>query len=333
MLISLVIPVYNAELYLDRCLDSVLKQTYLNLEVILVNDGSKDGSGALCDKYGAKDNRVKVHHQENRGHSGARNAALRIATGDYIGFIDSDDEIEPDMVADFVQVIEDFKPDFVSSNVMQYVQGNKRFNLLRNDLPYQKVLDASAIKTHFLQPYYGGYMGAIPSVWSKMYNAAFLKSNDLWFDETVKRGGDYWFNFYVFARAQTAYAIDKSYYHYFANDGSVIRSLRENQFEMFLTSRERLLRENESLHCEINWVKLNTNFVNIVNEFLLSYIRNRSILESYKKITSILRNASFKTALFNNAVQTPHVKLIAKLVKWNLPLLAFGVYFGWAKKP
>lgn len=95
--ITVIIPVYNVEKYLRKCVDSVLAQTYTNLEVILIDDGSPDNCPAICDEYAAKDERVKVIHQQNAGVSAARNAGLDAATGDYIGFVDSDDWIEPDM--------------------------------------------------------------------------------------------------------------------------------------------------------------------------------------------------------------------------------------------
>jgi glycosyltransferase involved in cell wall biosynthesis len=96
-LISVIIPVYKAEAYIERCLDSVLAQTHREIEVILVDDGSPDNSGAICDTYAQKDMRIKVIHKENGGASSAKNAALEIATGEYIGFVDSDDHIHPQM--------------------------------------------------------------------------------------------------------------------------------------------------------------------------------------------------------------------------------------------
>lgn len=94
--LSVIIPVYNVENYLRHCLDSVLTQTYRNLEIILVDDGSKDASGMICDEYAAKDSRIKCVHQENAGVSRARNRGLEMASGDYYHFLDSDDFIEPD---------------------------------------------------------------------------------------------------------------------------------------------------------------------------------------------------------------------------------------------
>ncbi len=98
MLISVIVPVYNIEKeYLERCIRSICGQTYKNLEILLVDDGATDGSGAICDRFAAEDDRIRVFHKENGGSSSARNLGIKEAKGEYIGFIDSDDYIEPDM--------------------------------------------------------------------------------------------------------------------------------------------------------------------------------------------------------------------------------------------
>lgn len=109
--ISVIIPVYNMEKYLDKCVSSVLKQTYKNLEIILVDDGSKDSSPALCDEYAKKDERIKVIHKVNGGLSEARNFAIDIATGDYIGFVDSDDYVAEDMFESLYNLCEQYNAD------------------------------------------------------------------------------------------------------------------------------------------------------------------------------------------------------------------------------
>ena len=96
-MISVIVPVYKVEPYLRQCVDSILNQTYRDIEVLLIDDGSPDKCGEICDEYAEKDDRIRVFHTENRGLSAARNLGLREATGDYIGFVDSDDWIEPDM--------------------------------------------------------------------------------------------------------------------------------------------------------------------------------------------------------------------------------------------
>lgn len=105
-LISVIIPVYKVEAYLDKCLSSVTKQTYSNLEVILVDDGSPDGSGTICDVWSERDNRIKVVHKENGGGGAARNTALDMASGELIAFVDSDDYIAPDMFRYLYQLLQ-----------------------------------------------------------------------------------------------------------------------------------------------------------------------------------------------------------------------------------
>lgn len=95
--VSVVVPVYKVEKYLERCVNSIIKQSLSELEIILVDDGSPDNCGIMCDSFADKDNRIKVVHKANGGLSSARNAGLKIATGEYIGFVDSDDDIETDM--------------------------------------------------------------------------------------------------------------------------------------------------------------------------------------------------------------------------------------------
>ena len=109
MLISVIVPVYKVEPYLNRCVDSILGQTYQNLEVILVNDGSKDGSGSICDAYAQKDSRIRVIHKENGGLSSARNAGMDAATGEYITFVDSDDWLEADGYEHLMDLMERYQ--------------------------------------------------------------------------------------------------------------------------------------------------------------------------------------------------------------------------------
>ena len=112
-MISVIVPVYNVEPYLRKCLDSIINQIYRDLEIIVVDDGSTDGSGAICDEYKEKDDRIKVFHTANRGLSAARNLGLDNATGDWIGFVDSDDWIEPDMYSALIKCAEETGADLV----------------------------------------------------------------------------------------------------------------------------------------------------------------------------------------------------------------------------
>ena len=113
--ISVIVPVYNVEAYLPQCMESLLSQSYQALEIILIDDGSTDGSGALCDVYGAKDPRVRVIHKENGGAASAKNAGLCVATGEYLSFVDSDDYLEPGAYAFLLEQMEAYEADIVQS--------------------------------------------------------------------------------------------------------------------------------------------------------------------------------------------------------------------------
>ncbi len=123
--ITVIIPVYKAEKYLARSVESVLTQTYKNLEVILVDDGSPDGSGALCEDYAERDSRVRVLHRENGGAAAARNAGLDAATGDYIAFVDADDHVAPDMLEKLYAALTDAGADMSLCGVT-YVDGEDK---------------------------------------------------------------------------------------------------------------------------------------------------------------------------------------------------------------
>ena len=115
-LLSVIVPVYRVETYLPKCLDSLVGQTYADLEIILVDDGSPDRSGAICDEYAARDSRIVVIHQENRGASQARNAGLDRATGEFVAFVDSDDYLDFSMYENLMKAVVEYDADIVISD-------------------------------------------------------------------------------------------------------------------------------------------------------------------------------------------------------------------------
>lgn len=118
-LVSVIVPVYKVEKYLHRCIDSIINQTYKNLEIILVDDGSPDNCGKICDEYAEKDNRIKVIHKSNGGLSSARNAGLDVANGDYVYFVDSDDYIDTKLVEDNLNLAIEHDADMVCFNYFE----------------------------------------------------------------------------------------------------------------------------------------------------------------------------------------------------------------------
>ena len=158
-MISVIVPVYNVELYLRKCIDSILAQTYRDLEILVVDDGSTDGSGAICDEYAGKEDRIKVFHTKNRGLSAARNLGLDEAKGEWIGFVDSDDWIEPDMYEVLIKRAEKTGADVVECGLFRDFPTHRK-EIERTDALIESSEACKALLEHRL----------LDSVWNKLWN-------------------------------------------------------------------------------------------------------------------------------------------------------------------
>lgn len=163
--ISVIVPVYKVESYLHKCIDSILNQTYTNLEIILVDDGSPDRCPAICDEYAEKDQRIRVIHKKNGGLSDARNAGLDIMTGDYVAFVDSDDWIEPDMYETLIASLCMFNADMAFGGVADDLEQNGTVTEVKTSNYGEKPFSENklaAMKRYF----YGSW-----AAWDKLYKA------------------------------------------------------------------------------------------------------------------------------------------------------------------
>lgn len=240
--VSVIIPVYNVEKYLKRCVDSVLAQTLCDIEIILVDDGSPDGSGAICDSY-LSDDRVKVVHKENGGLSSARNAGLDIACGEYVFFLDSDDWIDPDGIellyktakencVDFVRyrAVRSMWPDLPEDAPFDFGPGNELNEGIYSRDDIEKKILPRLIATPELD------YGPILSACMGLYKNEFLKNNGIRFDERVKNSEDVVFSAHTVLQAKSFYYIDKAgIYHYFYNPASISKSFRPERINAFKT--------------------------------------------------------------------------------------------------
>ncbi len=166
MMISIIVPVYKVEPYLRQCVDSILNQTYRNIEVLLIDDGSPDKCGEICDEYERKDKRVRVFHTENRGLSAARNLGLKEAVGDYIGFVDSDDWIEPDMYECLIGELKKYEADIViGGSISTYESDEKGVKKKVDHTVYQSTESLEALLDREIND----------QVWNKLYRAELVK--------------------------------------------------------------------------------------------------------------------------------------------------------------
>ena len=211
--ISIILPVYNTKEYLDQCISSVLNQTYTNIELICVDDGSSDGSEKIVDKYASHDSRVIVVHQKNAGEGAARNAGLRLATGDVWGFIDCDDWLELDMYETLLNAMKEHNADIsVGSWFEEFPDGGSP---VKNTEP----VEHNIFDNH--QLYYYIYKRdryrAFGYMWDKLYKKnCFYDENHqlLLFDEEMKIGGDIYYLAQLVSNAKKIVYTDRPFYHY-----------------------------------------------------------------------------------------------------------------------
>ena len=227
--ISIVIPIYNAEDHLQRCVDSVLNQTEKNIEVILVDDGSKDNSIEICKNYLNQDKRVHLIHQENSGVSAARNRGIEQACGEYIGFVDSDDWIEPDMYECLSREANQASADIVMCDARTVYEDGKIQADTITQLSGNQILQKSDFTPSLLLEMAGSAWRCIYK--NHRYNDKLQKQKTLLFPLGVKFSEDRIFNLYAFGQANKICYIKKAFYNRYMNKKSAVHSFHEDYFE------------------------------------------------------------------------------------------------------
>ena len=210
-LVSIIVPVYNTEKYLDRCIKSIVNQSYKNLEIILVDDGSPDNCPQMCDEWAEKDNRIKVIHKLNDGLANARNTGIEACTGDYVMFTDSDDYIELDMVEFLLNLSVKYNADVSRCGFYyNYDNGNQKTD--GNDYTV-KLLEKD---DRIIELVTTGFCG---TVWNKLYKREVVKSN--FFSKQDGCSEDILYNFRVYKEDYKTVFSDVPKYHYVIRDNSI----------------------------------------------------------------------------------------------------------------
>lgn len=205
-MVSIIIPVYNTAIYLGRTIESVLAQTYENIEIILVNDGSVDRSGEICDEYAQGNPRVKVIHQKNSGVSVARNAGIDASSGRYIQFLDSDDELKKNMTETLVENMEEQDSDIVICGYFTVGQNIKETSIEtclynRNEFLISSYVDPRVAPI-------------VWSCWNMIFKSSIIKENNLWFDSSFVKGEDGLFTLGYIMKCKKVFALNQSFYRY-----------------------------------------------------------------------------------------------------------------------
>ena len=229
-LISVIVPIFNSRKYIERCITSICSQTYENLEIILVDDGSSDGSGELCDEFCRRDPRVIVIHKANGGSTSARNEGLACAKGKYVGFVDSDDWIEPDMFELLVNGCIDNNANICIGR--QYLNQGETYHVEAERSIVEGVLEKHSheIVHHIIYSDDYKNRGISPNLWDKLFDADLIRKHQSMVDEKTKFAEDDLCVYSALLDADRVALIDKPIYHYCRRTDSVTSKADRDYF-------------------------------------------------------------------------------------------------------
>lgn len=297
--VSVIIPVYNVELHLHQCLDSIVNQTFKNLEIILVDDGSPDNCGVICDEYASKDDRIIVIHKENEGLSAARNDGIRRASGKWIGFVDSDDWCELDYYEKLIAASDGKTADivFAGGYYREYPDKCKKVQVVHGECSYsdrEHIEDLRAGITTYGLP------------WDKLYRTEFLKEYAFSFDQSMHAFEDFLFNFEVLEKAQSVVLFPYIGYHYRQSACSIANGFNPNKPEINYAFVSRLCEyaskngTNEKIEDGINSAAICAIAV-AMNSYYLHPANPKGRAEIYKELSEMMNKPVFHKAIYSRS--------------------------------
>jgi glycosyltransferase involved in cell wall biosynthesis len=264
-IISVIIPIYNVERYLDKCIRSVVEQTYKNLEIILVDDGSPDQCGTICDKWAEKDKRIRVIHKTNGGLSDARNAGLDAATGAYIGFVDSDDYIHPLMYQRLYEKVKEYDADLAICG-FDWVDAYNDIIIRSANMPDEGLIDKKEALLNMC------HYGTFVVVWNKLYKSELFSNLRFLYG---KFSEDVFIMHQLFHKCTGIVAVSEYYYSYVQSPNSIMRSEKTVSHLDSVEAYYRML-----LFCESN------NYPDLLQK--ISFKMTYRYIQDMEKIKNIL---------------------------------------------
>ena len=305
--ISVIVPIYNAEKTLKKCINSILSQTYTNFELILVNDGSKDGSLSLCENYSREDSRVVVINKHNEGSIATRRKGIEIAKGEYITFVDADDWIDINTLNIVNEEINKNNSDVIMFNMNKVIGrfgfikqvGNKEYFTKR------QIFEGDKIRKELASAYFHGH--PFPAnLWGKVYKSKYLRECGKYLDRLVFLGDDLYYNLEIFLKVNKVSIINKElyYYRYGGNTNKYMEFLFEDAKNGYIIQKE-VIEEyyqdtKEKEYTGISIMLLNTFKIaclqnlfssnltdNEIKKIIHKYIKDESIIEATMNIGSI----------------------------------------------
>lgn len=323
--VSIIVPVYNVENDLAYCIDSILSQTYENIELLLIDDGSSDSSPEICDEYAKKDKRVRVYHRKNGGVSSARNYGLDNAEGEYVLFVDSDDRIAPDTVKDNINL--------AIANNLDMVIFSFYYHITAQDCINPNIIDKSFCGNHedFFNECFNLLIDKelINAPWNKFIRREIIEKNGIRFNENFSICEDMAFSVETLSACERIMLNNKIYYDYYIKQsGSLVFKFHENYFEA-LSNFYRLAMEycNKYKDNEEQKKKLDTLYASLTIMFIkmICCRHEDNAKTKISHIMSICSDKKFRVAL-NNADLNRKKRTIRRLIQLKQYKLIYVLY-------
>lgn len=328
--LSVIVPVYKTEKYLKRCVDSLINQTLRDIEIILVDDGSPDTCPELCDSFSEVDDRIRVIHKKNGGLSSARNAGMKIACGRYVGFVDSDDDINEEMFEKMTCIGDKEDVDFVMCDYKR---------ILKNERSYLKTLeidsgkyDRDKIKSDIFPSLIMGSdleYGPLLSVWHCIYRKSFLDQYNLSFSEEIKWSEDNLFSAFAGYYASSFYYLKgEALYNYYQNPGTITTSYRKGAWTVYLKMNELLVQffkpiKGNDFTQQLKWHLIyyacnclsQTSYLDgkTQRKEISSIVHNSNLIEAFKAVD--LKNVNWKLRLQLFLMKNRQVDLLCLMIR------------------
>lgn len=317
--ISVIVPVYNAERYIKRCIESILSQTFRDFELILIDDGSKDKSGEICDKYATEDERVKVIHKENGGVSKARNTGLDIASGKYVEMVDADDYLSKDTLEKLYKRAEDNNSDVVVFGIR---------NICGDLIRQTDVYDGDCTLEQFLTKFEDYVSNAILGAsWNKLYKKEII--GDIRYNENLKYNEDTHFNFDVLSNCKTVSAQSWVWYNYVNdNPDSATKKRIENLFDVYLMTYKKATEFlKKSGMYEYNEQAEKSYFINQVTNAIIKIVSDSQMSrkEKIQEIRLIIENEDVSEAVKKAKPQNAYKEMIINNIKSRRPRIVYYI--------
>ncbi|WP_273851273.1 glycosyltransferase family 2 protein [Guptibacillus spartinae] len=319
-IISVIVPIYNAQLYLSKCINSILNQSFFSFELILINDGSTDRSGEICDAYANEDNRVRVIHKCNEGVSIARNTGLNVSRGKYLMFADADDYVEKSWCKLLYDLIETHKHSMIISgyNIYNYENNERRTRTLGEG----SVIDID--KSSFYTLYEKTLLN---TQWNKIYDANIIKSKKIFFKEKISLGEDLLFNLeYLKHVGDKIFICNIPLYNYIKSEKeSLDNKFHENLFEIYNILFSEMYNCMKLFKTDIEHIRptFYNSYLTMMNSTLENTFRKECTLSFINKVkhnSKILKSKEFKGALKYANLEgfVPTYIMLLKLKKYLL---------------